>query len=389
MRAGVGYESNISRTSDPVPDAVYTIAPRLKLGHATERLDAVLDYRPVAELFHLNPGANGVDQILDFRSTYQLTPRSELSVQERFGYVRYLRRFDVVNQPTEVDVGLARTTINRADMRFRHLLTPRASFTLAASHYFRDSTRRSDPPVATLIGSADLNYLLTRSDNVGVGLSYTYTSIADLDSGDISLDARRTNSLNLFLTWSRDWNRKWRTLIRLGPAWVRSTRRLTIGFSPITGPPISLDQSLESQNVTAFGDIAISRFWSRGEVSLSYLRSLSAVSNVGSDSTIDAVFANFRWEPSEKWRLRSRAGWNRRISIAGDQSNAPIANLAPEITQFSFTASLLRRLSKRLGLDLEFRYQRQESKGFSRSRNSFDNYQVTLGARYEFAPLRP
>jgi len=387
--AGVGYESNIFQAGTAVPDAVYSLAPSLRLGHETQRLEATLDYRPVAELYNSNGSANGVDQIVSFTSDYQITQRTEVSLNERFGYVQNLQRLDQPDSPTEVEIGRAQTTQNRANAALRHALTPRTSVNFAVNHLYQDSTRDNFAPLATLIGIVDLSHALTRADNVGIGASYTYTSFGDESEDDLDLTARRSNSVNLYLAWSRDWDRKWRTSLRVGPAWVSSTRRLVLnGFSP-SGTPLSTDLSLDSTNVTAFGAASITRYWRTGEATLNYQRSLSAVSTIGTDSTIDALFGHVNWDFADKWSLDGRAGWNQRVSLAAEQQGGAASTFSPKITQYSFFARVTRAISEQLGVGLTFRYLRQDATGVNSSRNSFDNYIVNVVARYQFEPLRP
>ena len=394
LRASVGYESNIAlRTFIEVPDAVYRISPTLRLRHQTGRLDARLDYRPVGEIFHQNPGANGADQLLAFVSTYDITQRSSLTLRDDFGYVRNIQQLNSIQAPGQPDllqIGLRRTTVNRASASLRHVLTPRTSFAFAAQHLYRDSANDNDSALETLIGSANANYLLTRQDTVGLGASYTYTSLGDANSRDLDLEARRTNSLNIFAVWAREWNRKWRTSLQIGPAWVRSTRRLTINQTPpIGGPPMTvLDQRIVNDSVTAFGRASITRFWRTGEVTLNYQRSLSAVNTVGTDSTIDALFGFLRWEPNEEWDFTLRAGWNQRVSIAA-QSIGNVLGVDTGITQYSANLNLKRRLTRRMSVGLLFRFLRQEPRDIRSGIRGFTNYQVSLGARYDFAPLRP
>jgi hypothetical protein len=189
----------------------------------------------------------------------------------------------------------------------------------------------------------------------------------------------------------------------------RLFEQTVVFFDPGERPP-----STESEDLTYFITAALVKRFSRGSAELSYVRTEDASAGTASTTILDTVSVRANWSVDEHWLFRLNAGWNRRESIsnftfslieagpsglASDPDGfgntfelAEAQGLIPGIQQSNIVRSqgwldisMVRKLTKRLDVELRFRYvQESDDFGAQNATVEFNNFTGSVGIKYMF-----
>jgi hypothetical protein len=179
------------------------------------------------------------------------------------------------------------------------------------------------------------------------------------------------------------------------------------------------------EQLTFFGQVALTRTWDRFRVSLSYRRTESPNSGLGTTTQLDSVNLNTRWEVRKDWRTNLRLGYSHQSSFGDavtgfsyvlvdsgvrggvdtngdgviDLPDYTVAQIvdqefsttkqSADVNQFSADISLSRRLTERLRATAVLRavVQRSASQVARRTGRDFEDYRINLGFEYVFDPV--
>lgn len=188
--------------------------------------------------------------------------------------------------------------------------------------------------------------------------------------------------------------------------------RVATDMIPLTLNPSFSDSGRNGGRFTFFATVRLTRRWTETlQSSISYRRSQSNVSGLGSTSIRDAVSLNTSWTPSRLWNLALSAQWVQRQSAnAVTQSFLVIDDMTvDDVDVLGFTGELVtdkvrrsvdtqrwqvvlraaRRITKHTSATLRLSYADQDSTsqtGNARNR-SFQDVVAIVGFRYQFDPI--
>ena len=133
---------------------------------------------------------------------------------------------------------------------------------------------------------------------------------------------------------------------------------------------------------------------------------------MGTSTTVDSVRLATRWEVDGRWTLSLNAGWNRQQSVSdilvttqtvemcmeAQCVGEPIAKFvgltsisasdAVDVTNWTASAALSRKLTNRFTATLDFRYRRQNSNSTLALTNDVQRFSVGLRFSYSIDPIR-
>jgi len=186
-------------------------------------------------------------------------------------------------------------------------------------------------------------------------------------------------------------------------------------------PPVLLTNTSSGGSakakVTYFASASMTKRWRNWEAILTYTRSAGSSSGFGTSNLLDTVSAVGVWRPSPLWYISLTGRWDQRqtaseqsvlvatVNPAGatfDSSVGPIAipnvvelnglttvkvDSNDSLRDLSFLLYAQRRLTKRFTVFGKASYYNQKAKGDLSRGNNFDNAIVSIGIRYELAPI--
>ena len=394
----VEYDDNIFNAQDnEEDDLIFRTGPVLGVRRTQGDVTYEGRYELRWESFLDQTGLDAFDHTALGKARWQITPRTYVSVQDRFLLTRSLNRSTFLvdpGAPTEVpvtDIEVARQRIkqNTAALTLGHQITPRLSATGNLSHYLFRTNADNRVDNNSLTGGGDLIYTLTERDQVGGGSSVTWQ---DYEASD-TFPGSNTYIYRIFGIWYHTFDPTLSLRLRAGPSWydtdessqptsvverqfpfentgsgLRTYNSATCptdnGFpyfnaeicdlfpGEVQGAPAQFIRNLPlvllpvvdegeqaGSQLTYYASVELSKRWEQWEASLSYLRDASTSSGLGQSTILDAVTGQLIWSPSPLWEVRMVGQWTNRTS-ATDQL-AVVAGLgAPEVLLIATPAGI-------------------------------------------------
>ena len=224
IAGAVEYDNNVLRSdSNKQDDAVFRVAPQIRLVEDREQLNYSVGYQMPYEIGVTNQDVNDLNYIADANFSYRATPQTELFGNNGFYYVRGLFSQDQnLQDPTLGDVGDQRDRIlqNDVSLGVRHLFTPRLSGTVLVNNGVYDTNQFNRSNVLSYGGSARSDYQLTPHHQLGGGFSFS----RQMFDKTINRPASDTDYYNLFGSWEWLFDETTSFNIQAGPALIHSTQ---------------------------------------------------------------------------------------------------------------------------------------------------------------------
>jgi hypothetical protein len=370
----------------------FRIGPTIQLHDRIKKFNYQIRYSPIYQKFVEETEFDKLSHFLAASSDYQIGDRTSLSVTERFAFTQS------VNQQgpgTSVGgIGSPRTetqrgdiTSNTATLEVRHSFTPRISGQSTLTHQFFDSDVNSTPKNTSLGGVSSLSYAVSARDRVGFGGGVTWQQFNKVRGQPASV----TYTYRIFASWLHNFGENTELSLRGGPALIDTNQDAPNSLPPGQNPGKTKDSS-----VTFFGEASLSHSWTPDLSSrLSYNRSDSSASSLGSNSVADRVSFLTDWNPSARWNLTLRGDWVQRkssndITSASFSASDPVttSDRAVDTTYYSASLRAAYRASRRVTVTARLTYQNQDDNSASRTASSdFGDFVGFVGFRFELDPF--
>lgn len=477
----LAWESNIFNSSeDQENDGSVRLGPDLQVREEQGNLTYDAEYQFRFENFFKNSDVRTTDHFFSGAGEWRITPRTSLSVSNNFFSVESLLQAFLPGTsglPTggETQVGNERVVANAGQVQLTHALSPLWKLIGSATpaNYWYDADNRLDS--TSLAGAVQAVRTLTPRMSAGGGLSWTRQDFEDPGRGSTFYQG--------FGTWQYQVEPGFTVTLQGGPAWtvpdafddpeIRTYATLASNLGPLLvsqptcplGPdgtrvlsngcsvagfvrvsnnrpanPIPVDQvsnplqrativggGLEAESsLNFFGLITIQRTWQTVTGNLSYQRSASAASGLGTSTDLDRLSGLLQWTPDRAWLFELEAAWERQTSASEVPSNevlvAPVElfvdasgrilpgaagatyrvpdaaqviglrNTGSSSNAIEQTVSFLemratRRLSRRTSLIGTATWRRQDTQGDLQADLKFDNFRFQLGLLWAFDPI--
>ncbi len=364
LGASMEYDSNVFRSSrDPQDDGIFRLLPAATL----YRDQGDLRYR----LRYAMPFEQGIqygDQISDFDYILNLTSYWTLDEANEFFFINTFRddrsvtrRFATDQDVPDVSSRRDRVLSNDASFGLNHAFTARTTGGVSVSHALWQSDQVARQDNQTFSATSDLNYALSRTNQIGTGFTFT---LQDFQQGG-GVPASKTFFYNLFGAWVYQFDEVTTFTLSAGPTIIQSDQDaatfsqsvpltptassggtlfaflfdtcgtvngipvLTGSCDPFPAPagivttevPVDFGSetppgSLSSTDITAFGNARLTRRWTPTISSaLSYRRQQSNASGLGGSTILDAVTAEGDWQIDQWWDFGLRFDFTNRQSL--------------------------------------------------------------------------
>jgi hypothetical protein len=394
-------------------------------------------------------------------------PKTQLTFSDSFAHSQQAV-FDFEEQEIdgqtvrELDAGRRTLDSNRASFSLKHSITSRIGSSITFSHSLREFSSEDQFDSFSLGGQASLGYQLSPRDRLSLGGGYNRQSIEGTDERSGS----RTSIYRVFAGWSRQLSPTMSFNVRGGPTLIDSKKRdlntvrprfprlatpgggvALIDFDTCTGgrdrpldtcsfnlidlvrepfpPSIDLDETTtlrvegvtdtkaDALRTTFFGQASLAKSWHQLSAQLSYRRTESPTSGIGTSTTVDSASGSLRWKPHQDWTFTLRGGWSQRTALTDSlvpsgtivedsgilgqggrrvaQSSALLfgtVSSGADVSQWTFAASAQHRLTRRSSLNFDFRFNDQNSKGTFAAVSRAARYNGTISFGYTFDPMR-
>lgn len=172
------------------------------------------------------------------------------------------------------------------------------------------------------------------------------------------------------------------------------------GDVPVTGQSADVNGSL-----TYFAAVNLWKRWETVDSSFGYRRTNGTTSGTGSSTINDSVFGTVQWRPDRLWSFIVTARWDRQKSASDVVVPVQVLGITEELlpvvtgvrnveiqdavdvktTSVFLTAE--RRLTKRLFTFSRASWIGQNSRRENAETNSYDDFRVGIGLRYELDPI--
>ena len=473
------WNSNVLRSAeDEQRDFSLRTGPNLrfreKQGDFTYDVTYQLRYEEYARL----NGISEFDQFANGEASWRATPTTDVGFSDVFGYSSSLGGlFDTVGVGTAVQLVATtreRITTNVASANIRQRIGRLWELTVAADNSFTGFRSQNAPDSLSTSATIQATRGITRRLVAGIGAQYQRQSFSDTPdaTGQGSTVYQGFGILNYRISPT------WRFAVRAGPALAEPdprgsqsidassyfpfnadtcpTRSDGVHFVPqgqalgfnITGPqcqralfgapdgtlfqavptsatqPVLFSAASGSQSsLNYFGRISLDKDWEQWTASVSYGRSASSGSGLGTSTAVDTFQGMVRWTPSALWNVSLQAVYSTQTSLTplralqfavtnevtdvlvqplggGPITNGMAAIAVPfEVSQGdavdnAFTATTtrielagVRRLSRRLSVDGTASWWKQEGSSDFAEDTSRQNYRVVLGFTWTFEPI--
>lgn len=358
------YDSNVFRTSrDPQDDGIFRLLPAATLYRDQGDLRYRLRYAmPFEQGFQYGNQISDFDYVLDLSSFYALDEANEFFFINTFRDDRSVtRRFATEQDVPDISSRRDRVLSNDASFGLNHAFTARTTGGASVNYALWQSDQVTRQDNQTFSATTDLNYVLTRTNQIGTGFTFT---LQDFEQAG-GVPASRTFFYNLFGSWVYQFDEVTTFSISAGPTLIQNdqdaasfsqvvpltptarsggtlfafdfnscgqvnnfivltgscdplevtfpidTSDVTVDFGPEAVPG-----SLSSTDITAFGDARLTRRWTPTISStLGYRRQQSNASGLGGSTILDAVTAEGDWQINQWWDFQLRFDYTNRESL--------------------------------------------------------------------------
>lgn len=386
----VGYDSNIfNRPSDDrlggIDGAEINLQFNAEVRDQIERGDYTLFYAPSYFTKTAEDTKAFWNHTAGFAGTYNLSPRTRLTVREHFLFVE---RLNLV--PGARDAGAPPPPVEDPDIDAQNNLTIRNTVVLGATHFFsprwsgstgvnfvinRYTIDGDDSDNNSVSGNLGASYALTHSMQVGLGASGSYRTFSGTTPGDAvtflppaerpcfgeTSPRSRTVSYSGFASVAYLFDQSTNLRVQAGPARIESEFYRC--------PGLFFDKEKIDQ-LTWFAEGEFTKRWSHVSTALGYRRQQGLAS--GGDTTISEIASgSISWKLARLWNLGVSASWIRQDSLSGVAA-----------TSWTASTSLQRQFLQRLSARVSVAYRTETGS------RAYDTWGVSLGVSYQLDPVR-
>ena len=355
--------------------AVLRISPWVRVSSRTARQSFLLSYAPGVEMFENDDFAHYWNHRVMGEYQVQLGPRTSVTFGDTYSDTEIISFGNEVLPDETVDVvsDASRFIRNNASMTLQHLLSPSWNVDVSFQHNFANfqDPRRNDSE--TVSGVANVSYLWTVKDQIGLGIQGSYSSFDGAHDPRTKLETsgQRNTNIHLIANWGHQFTSKIRLSFSGGPNFgfydseklgnedveqfpsgvaadtlerrffvLADCPRATLSSCRVpTGivdgntfkPEFANPEQAAAQKVTLspfpnpevddlkvnfFGSLGISYLSDTWAAQLRGRRVESTQSGIGTATAVTSVNLGMNWEPTPDWELNFDAGWSQRTSIA-------------------------------------------------------------------------
>jgi hypothetical protein len=374
-QSGIVWDSNIFyRSSNEQSDFSYRIGPDVDLSDHHGVLTYDLSYRLRVHNYFQENTSEGYDHFGDGNATWQITPRTSLSLSETLAQTSNSTTFFAAQQPTSPNVGAGELLFHQNKI-FRsftalqavHEITPRLRLVADVDGFIYQFQNSNAVDSQTGAARLQLIYGLTSRTTIGIGATLRQQNF---DAAQGRTSGTSTTFYQSSLIWEYRLSPTLTLNISAGPALVDpgqpSSKRIVernptisnflvaagscpqttggyrvlatgcqatpvytylptgqvyFGSLPVTGAGSNTTtvgfvegEPSSSTSVTYFGNASIAKTWERGSLTLAYDRSASASSGLGTSTNLDVVSLSGTWHPTSRWTLGGIALWTHQVS---------------------------------------------------------------------------
>jgi hypothetical protein len=399
------YDTNVTRSDGGKEgDFSFRIGPTIVVRDDIQKLRYRVRYSPVYQKFVEQDEFDKLSHFASGDLDYVVGDKTSLSLSERFSFTQSINQQALGSD--QAGVGSPQTETRRGDitvnvltLEARHSFTPRLSGQSTFTHQYFDSENEDTAQNTSFAGSTGLTYAIAARDRVGGGGGVTHQQF-DKVSGKLTptgmlsrvgQTASESITYRIFASWSHNFSENNEFSIRGGPALISTKQD---GPTPVAVALFGQDAgSTKDTSLTYFGEASFSHAWAEKLRSvLSYNRSDSSASSLGSSTVADRATFLTKWDPMRRLNLTLRGDWVQRKSTNDlrepSLSGGNTTDRAVDTTYYSASVRAAYSASRRITLSARLTYQKQENEGESISSSSdFGDFIVFLGFRYEFDPF--
>ncbi len=383
------YDTNVSRSDgNKEGDFSFRVGPTIQVHDEIRKLHYQVRYSPIYQKFVREDKFDKLSHFAGGTLDYRVGDKTSISLTENFRFTQSINQEDPGTVGTDIES--PRTETRRGDiysniarLEARHSFTPRVSGQSILTYEYFDSSNDNTAKNTSLAGLTSLSYAVGARDRIGGGGGVTRQQF-DRVRGQ---PASETLTYRIFASWLHNFGQNTELSLRGGPALISTDQdkpKTPLGPNPGRTKDTSL---------TFFGEASLSHNWTQTLSSfLSYNRSDSSASSLGSSTVADRVTFLTDWNPNQKLNFTLRGDWVQRKS-ANDVTQASVSgpdttDRAVDTTYYSASARAAYRASRRITLSARLTYQKQDNNGASISNTSdFGDFIAFLGFRYELDPF--
>ena len=386
VEQSVRAQSNtFSSSLDPQPGGTYRVAPRVvfsgRLGEDGAG-DYALSYQPSYSVYFDQDDVDHLDNKAIARSRIHLTRRDEVSASASYTEYQAIQGLTQENEDGSFDVmAFDQGETVRSFAALGYSRRSSAASNLRLDLDFQDYGYSDSANVGNKAVGATLSY--TRAFNPKLILGGSLVSRHRVFDAQEGVGSSEATIANVNVIGSYDLSESVVLEFEGGPTLIRTRPGDIVGFPKRDSDSV----------VTYFMDLSLAKNFRRAGMSLSYKRDEDASGGSARTSVRDAVSMSLHFEPDEFWRLTAVAGWNRRQSVDAlyffnsQTGSVDRRALEERLDRVWVGFGAQRELGKRVGLILNFRYQRwieNEINGVPGPRQ--ENYSGSLSLSYDFHP---
>ncbi len=355
----VEFDDNVfSSSDDEFTDVLYRARPRVRVEDEDGSFQFAFRYEPSFEAFARADGISNWEHTLRWTGEWRVSPRTILTFDDRFDRLTSAGRFnelstDADGEPATDEVfGRRRYKRNSANLALEHQLRPNHFVSVNAGHFYQDYGSDNLGTLESISAGLQYQYVLSRSDRLGLGVSFTNQEFEDFGFQDDS----ETDFYYLFGSWTHEFDPTLTLSLSAGPTLVKtdspgsqsttfanqldtpvvfdgsSFRFVDLGTCDVEGgvPILSgcspvgpaLSQAVvdslprgplallgapsdpDDTDVTFFANGSLTKRWgAQWTTHFSYRRQASSSSQFGTSTVSDTFRAAAVWIPSPRWQV--------------------------------------------------------------------------------------
>jgi hypothetical protein len=378
VNSRIGGDSNVFRaTTDKTGDGFWSIAPRLTVRTAKEKLNYNVWYEPTYTTYFETSDIDGFDHRGQGLLSWRPTPRDTLDMNVIHRNVRILG-LDDVTVPTDPEAVLVGTDGERyrlTNARVSYERALNARWSIVGAGFFDDYDYSRDTSIDSQGYGVELRTQFVWSPRALVGLAGSYRR-RDSDSGGGFQPAQLVDVWNVAAFIQYAIRPSISLLLQAGPSFIESEQDFDDLATPV---PIPNDKD---RRTSYFATARIEKSWRFSMVRAGYTRSESAGGGSSYASILDQVRLEGEYRFDRDWRARVAGTWVQRQEIA-----SVAGRNRDDTTQYLFYFTLIRRLAKRLEAIGQYSMIYQDDNDSNNVQSLGAIHRGYIGLRYTFDPI--
>lgn len=475
---GLGVQSNVLRSlTSPKRDGTYVLTPTITFFQSDSDFTYDLEYRPRYTNYFETEGIDGVDHLIRGRGSYRFNARDTVRLTADFSRTRTIRTaglLDITGQPLVVandngtsqrfmvnaalDHGFSATTVGTVSLEYgrwdytnlgnidnqslggelqvTHAPFERLVLGLNGTAQYRAFAESPSSPASfstTLNVNAVLDYDLTPS--IQFRATGGPASVLTRQSEPSPQVVSRFDPIEFdpVVCTVGPCGRIWGlTAAPAAPVCAQVLGQPLLGACPVLGPVVGVPGFLTDTTVvsvdpgqsvlfgqkretfTYFVSLSLTRRFSRGSASASFVRNEDAGSGQGATTILNSVSGRFTYSLNDRWRLGAVGVYTFRESASvllgstisarnsGFETSAGSGLLLAESNSIVATqrvsnfklqvgvvdVDLTRQLGEHSSLQFRFQYYNQSQENPLGPESAFDNFTGSVSYVYEFDPYK-